>query len=378
MAAKLEDAPGQTSPGEQTSTVDPAIAQSPTPIPQSDPATIAASTPAPNPIPVPAAGNPALTGVDGDLASRVSALIAASHGRINVQSGFRTLAQQTKLYDRLGPRLAAAPGTSNHERGMAVDLGGDYALIGQLAPQFGLSLPMSWEPWHVELPGQHKASTPNAYTPSPHGDPNPTADPSIESSPQHVLATAVSAMRGLSSSALGELTGPGGSIIADASGTASGAGMVGTTGGESSGGAATYSTTAGQGQGGQVKPGDLYKMLRANGVDPVHAAALVSIAGRESGFNPSAYNGNVSTGDNSHGLFQINTLGGQHAQYDLQSLGGQVSAAADMVKHGGLQPWGPYKGMPWANGTNLATGADASGGEVTLDQLKAIVNEGLH
>jgi cell wall-associated NlpC family hydrolase len=37
---------------------------------------------------------------------------------------------------------------------------------------------------------------------------------------------------------------------------------------------------------------------------------ITAIAMRESGGNPGAYNGNVHTGDNSHGLTQINTLGG--------------------------------------------------------------------
>lgn len=37
---------------------------------------------------------------------------------------------------------------------------------------------------------------------------------------------------------------------------------------------------------------------------------IVSLAGRESRFNPQAYNGNLGTGDNSYGLWQINTLNG--------------------------------------------------------------------
>ena len=37
---------------------------------------------------------------------------------------------------------------------------------------------------------------------------------------------------------------------------------------------------------------------------------LVSLAGRESRFQPEAYNGNLATKDNSYGLWQINTLGG--------------------------------------------------------------------
>lgn len=310
-----------------------------------------------------------LTGVDPALAMKVQALINASHGRITVNSGFRTHDQQAKLYAQEGPRLAAPPGHSNHERGLAVDLGGDSALIAQLAPQFGLILPMSWEPWHVELPDTRKGSSGGAYTPSPYGDVSPTVDPNIASSPQYTLASAANALSELSG--LGEMTGPVTSETSPALGEQ-------TTPAQLTQSSASYSTTPGQGQSGAVKPDALYKMLRAQGLDAVHAAALVSIAGRESGFNPAAYNGNVSTGDNSHGLFQINTLGGQHSQYELGSVAGQVAAAVDMVQHGGLQPWGPYKNVSWSNGTNLQTGADASGGEVSLAQLQGIVNEGLH
>lgn len=313
-----------------------------------------------------------LTGVDPKLAMEVQALINASHGRINVQSGFRTHDQQASLYAR-EPNLAAPPGHSNHEKGLAVDLGGDYALIKQLAPQFGLTLPMSWEPWHVEMPETRQGTQPAAYTNSPYGQPNPTQDATIATQPENILATAANSMRELS--ALGEVSGPSGQTPStQAAGQSAGVGGTGSTSG-------TYSTTPGQGGGGQVSPGQLYHLLRAQGVDPVHAAALVSIAGRESSYNPSAHNGNAGTGDNSYGLFQINLLGGMHSQFTPQMLTtaeGSAQAAAQMVKSGGLQPWGPYKNMSWSNGTNLQTGVDASGGEVTLDQLKGIVNEGLH
>lgn len=315
-----------------------------------------------------------LDGVEEPLAAAVLRLIQASHGRINIQSGFRTEAQQAKLYAE-EPNLAAPPGHSNHERGLAVDLGGDYALIAQLAPQFGLVTPMSWEPWHVELPGTRKTAQPTAYTLSPYGHPNPTVDPQIDASPQTQLANLSGAMQALSMPSLGEATTP---PLAD---TAIPPTEQGSTSpavhypqGEAPGGRSGNPK-------GSVDPGQLYKMLRAQGVDPVHAAALVAIAGRESGYNPSAHNGNAGTGDNSYGLFQINLLGGMHSQYSPEMLStaeGSAQAAAQMVKSGGLQPWGPYKNMSWSYGTNLAAAAAASGGEVTLQQLEGIVNEGLH
>lgn len=56
------------------------------------------------------------------------------------------------------------------------------------------------------------------------------------------------------------------------------------------------------------------------GEDLVYMGA---VAGRESGWNPRAHNGNAGTGDNSHGLFQINMLGklgpARRSQYGLSS-----------------------------------------------------------
>jgi LAS superfamily LD-carboxypeptidase LdcB len=47
----------------------------------------------------------------------------------------------------------ARPGTSAHERGLAVDLGGDIALAVRLVERLDLPLsrPMAHEPWHFEL-----------------------------------------------------------------------------------------------------------------------------------------------------------------------------------------------------------------------------------
>jgi hypothetical protein len=115
-------------------------------------------------------------------------------------------------------------------------------------------------------------------------------------------------------------------------------------------------------------------------VDPLHAAALTAIAGRESSYDASAHNDNPKTGDNSFGLFQINKLGGMHSQWSdesLLSVGGSLDAGAELVKSGGLQPWGGYKGVPWWHGVSdqlLSDAVNASGGQVTLEQLKALEN----
>lgn len=100
--------------------------------------------------------------LNGTLRERVQALIAASGGRITFVSGYRSTERQAQLYraavakygsEKAARKWVAPPGKSNHNHGNAVDLGGDLKLLARLAPQFGLHLPMSWEPWHVELLG---------------------------------------------------------------------------------------------------------------------------------------------------------------------------------------------------------------------------------
>ena len=68
-------------------------------------------------------------------------------------SGWRSYESQKRLWDRYGhnPRRAARPGTSNHERGIAIDHSPRAAKTVQAAARrYGLRYPMSWEPWHVE------------------------------------------------------------------------------------------------------------------------------------------------------------------------------------------------------------------------------------
>lgn len=75
-------------------------------------------------------------------------------GKFRIVSGFRTRAQQQKLYDLYQSgqgNLAARPGTSQHERGLAIDhapssTSGDRGV----ASGFRLRYPVRGEPWHVE------------------------------------------------------------------------------------------------------------------------------------------------------------------------------------------------------------------------------------
>jgi hypothetical protein len=103
-----------------------------------------------------------LAGVAPELASRVRAMASVLAGRgitIRVVSGYRSTAQQAVLYANRASNSnpVAAPGTSLHERGRAVDLtwsGGTASQVGAVGESFGLrwggrfSRP---DPGHFEL-----------------------------------------------------------------------------------------------------------------------------------------------------------------------------------------------------------------------------------
>lgn len=119
-----------------------------------------------------------------DFRARLLALVRASGGKVGIGSGFRSHDEQARLYKEK-PQLAAPPGHSNHERGMAADLTGDLELAHQLAPQFGLTFPM-WgpanksgkkEPWHVEPVGAGHLPGMAAYAAAPPGQAAPQQAP---------------------------------------------------------------------------------------------------------------------------------------------------------------------------------------------------------
>ncbi len=116
----------------------------------------------------PAAIAPALLASPGRLhprlAQAVDALVRASNGRVYVVSGARSTVEQARLWQDALSKYGSAeaaddwvapPGSSMHERGLAVDLGGDLGLAAALIDRLGLPLwrPMNHEPWHFELIG---------------------------------------------------------------------------------------------------------------------------------------------------------------------------------------------------------------------------------
>ena len=96
------------------------------------------------------------TGLDPAFLGMFNRYNEALGGVLSIISGFRSRAQQQRLYDRYmagvpGQAPAAPPGRSNHERGLAIDHS-PHSTAGMRARAggFGLRYPMSYEPWHVE------------------------------------------------------------------------------------------------------------------------------------------------------------------------------------------------------------------------------------
>lgn len=101
-------------------------------------------------------------GLHPELAAAVGELLRAADGRLAVMSGWRNSDEQSELWAQAlarygSPEAAddwvAPPGTSAHERGLAVDLGGDLDLAVALIERLGSPLvqPLPHEPWHFEL-----------------------------------------------------------------------------------------------------------------------------------------------------------------------------------------------------------------------------------
>lgn len=104
-------------------------------------------------------------GLNDDFSARMQAFVAASGGKLSIYSGYRSVETQQQLWDeavaKYGPENAnmwvAPPGKSNHNRGMAADIGYEtadaMAWAHANAAKFGLEFPMEWEPWHIEPAG---------------------------------------------------------------------------------------------------------------------------------------------------------------------------------------------------------------------------------
>lgn len=89
---------------------------------------------------------------DPILKQQLVKLAKASGEPITLNSGFRTLSEQKAAYAdyQSGGALAATPGSSNHEYGLAADISLTDTQRSMLS-KFGLGLPVGGEDWHVEV-----------------------------------------------------------------------------------------------------------------------------------------------------------------------------------------------------------------------------------
>jgi hypothetical protein len=127
----------------------------------------------------------AFTGLNPEFRNALWAMVQAADtelgpGALRITSAYRSPEKQAELWEaavrRYGsPEAArkwvAPPGRSQHNRGTAADFGGaaggllrdanspEARWIAENAARFGLSVPMSWEPWQVELAGARGQTT---------------------------------------------------------------------------------------------------------------------------------------------------------------------------------------------------------------------------
>jgi len=81
---------------------------------------------------------------------------AASGGKLQINSAYRTYEEQAALYRKYGSPRAAKPGHSAHHSGRALDLGPPsmYNWLARNCEKYGFVKTVSFEPWHFEYKGR--------------------------------------------------------------------------------------------------------------------------------------------------------------------------------------------------------------------------------
>ena len=103
-----------------------------------------------------------------ELANKLNELGKRLGKRLHINEGTRTPERQRELYAQFEargftPPLVAKPGTSRHETGLAADVQilsfniGLWPGARTQMQRLGLCLPVSGEPWHVEMGNTWKA-----------------------------------------------------------------------------------------------------------------------------------------------------------------------------------------------------------------------------
>jgi hypothetical protein len=103
-------------------------------------------------------GQKAVSKPTGHAFLKMQAAAHAAGVNLSLTSGFRTMAEQRRLYScyQTGScnngNLAARPGYSNHQNGLALDLS-TSSWLAKNASRFGFVRTVSKEPWHYEFRG---------------------------------------------------------------------------------------------------------------------------------------------------------------------------------------------------------------------------------
>lgn len=117
-------------------------------------------------------GDANVSDLDPDFAGRVLELCDFFGGRLTIDSGYRSNAEQWVMFRRYGYPRAAYPGTSNHERGLAVD--------------FAVNNGLTWVKVHAEAPRKgirFPHMTPGGLIEEWHAEPDPTWQPEEDDMP---------------------------------------------------------------------------------------------------------------------------------------------------------------------------------------------------
>lgn len=162
----------------------------------SQPASVAQASSGPT-VPNDSNAIPGTVGMNQTLADRSQDFIQDNPGTA-MTSGVRTPQQQAALYaDRANnPNPVAAPGTSLHEKGMAVDIGGMTPDQRAQLPQYGLSQPVANDPVHVQLAGDPAALPANSQPAQGYAIPGQSQQGGI--SPRAVQLIKLSSLPGIS------------------------------------------------------------------------------------------------------------------------------------------------------------------------------------
>ena len=127
----------------------------------------------------------AISGLDPRFASSVWDMLQAAEAdglNLRITSAYRSPEVQARLWEnalakygseQAARKWVAPPGKSKHNKGVAVDFAGPGGLlrdanspeaqwIAANAARFGLDVPMSWEPWQVEMAGARGQAPQNA------------------------------------------------------------------------------------------------------------------------------------------------------------------------------------------------------------------------